>query len=139
MKLRWMDFEFDVGTEEKHRVEYSFSRWWGTTYIRVDGEIVLKYLTLLYGGVGIPFGVVSFVLYFLFNFEVLFLSLGSILMVAPVLTSSIIYRKKFPITLTVGEKEKHIVQIETKWPKIIGFRGIYTIYIDNELFKTFKA
>jgi hypothetical protein len=34
------DFWFDVGHQERHRVEFSFNRWWGGLKIKVDGSVV---------------------------------------------------------------------------------------------------
>jgi len=36
------DFWFDVGHQERHRVEFSFSRWWGGLKIKVDGSVVVS-------------------------------------------------------------------------------------------------
>jgi Fas apoptotic inhibitory molecule (FAIM1) len=36
------DFWFDVGHEERHRVEFAFNRWWGRLKIKVDGSVVVS-------------------------------------------------------------------------------------------------
>jgi Fas apoptotic inhibitory molecule (FAIM1) len=36
------DFWFDVGHQERHRVEFSFSRSWGRLKIKVDGSVVVS-------------------------------------------------------------------------------------------------
>jgi hypothetical protein len=36
------DFWFDVGREERHRVELSYSRTWGRLKIKVDGSVVVS-------------------------------------------------------------------------------------------------
>jgi hypothetical protein len=39
---RGLDFEFDVGDHERHRVHYSYDQFWGPWKVEVDGRIVLK-------------------------------------------------------------------------------------------------
>jgi hypothetical protein len=36
------DFWFDVGQQERHRVEFSFNRWWGGLKIKVDEAVVVS-------------------------------------------------------------------------------------------------
>jgi hypothetical protein len=136
-----MNFKFEVGTEEKHLVEFHFSNWWGGTYILVDGESEQKYLVKLYGNLlGLFFLIVFLVLYVISEFELILLSLAAIFTTVPMVISSIIWWKKFPITLTVGKKERHEVQIERVYKIFPAFKSAeYNIYIDNELFRTFKT
>jgi len=37
-----MRFDFDVGQGERHRVTFSFNKFWGTLLITVDGQPVVK-------------------------------------------------------------------------------------------------
>jgi len=44
--LRRLDFEFEVGESERHRVHFSFDQFWGTVRISVDGRKVIRDLRL---------------------------------------------------------------------------------------------
>ncbi len=37
-----MKFSFEVGTSEKHQVEFYFNQMWGNLYISVDGQKIMK-------------------------------------------------------------------------------------------------
>lgn len=37
-----MEFEFDVGEAERHRVHFFFDQFWGTVRIEVDGRLVIR-------------------------------------------------------------------------------------------------
>ena len=40
--VRRLDFEFEVGESERHRVHFSFDQFWGTVRISVDGRRVIR-------------------------------------------------------------------------------------------------
>ena len=42
-----MKFSFEVGTEERHTVEFYFNSMWGNLSIKVDGEEVVRDLRML--------------------------------------------------------------------------------------------
>jgi hypothetical protein len=44
--LRRMNFEFEVGDAERHRVHFSYDQFWGTVRIDVDGRRVIRDLRL---------------------------------------------------------------------------------------------
>lgn len=41
-----MNFSFVVGTNEQHRVDFSFDQTWGRLEIKVDGETAIKDLRM---------------------------------------------------------------------------------------------
>jgi hypothetical protein len=45
--VRRLDFEFEVGEAERHRVHFFFDQFWGTVRISVDGRQVIRDLRLL--------------------------------------------------------------------------------------------
>jgi hypothetical protein len=44
--LRRLEFEFEVGEAERHRVHFVFDQFWGTVRISVDGKRVIRDLRL---------------------------------------------------------------------------------------------
>jgi len=44
--LRRLEFEFEVGESERHRVHFFFDQFWGTVRISVDGRRVIRDLRL---------------------------------------------------------------------------------------------
>jgi hypothetical protein len=42
-----MDLSFEIGTREKHHVEFYWDQMWGRLRITVDGERVVKTLSML--------------------------------------------------------------------------------------------
>ena len=40
--VRRLDFEFDVGEAERHRVHFLFDQFWGSVTITVDGRRVIR-------------------------------------------------------------------------------------------------
>ncbi|MFW9992291.1 MAG: hypothetical protein ACFFD4_09615 [Candidatus Odinarchaeota archaeon] len=136
--MRLMEFDFVIGKEEKHKVRFSYSNFWGTKHVEVDNRSVKKraitaflYLlvflfivvlasyryTYLWRPEDVTGPVPGIVEIFLF-----FVILVIIVMVVDLL----------PISVTVGENEKHEVRIQ----KLIfwGYpwlRIAFRVYVDG--------
>ncbi len=116
-----MKFNFEVGQQEKHRVDFSWEKFLGVAKIWVDGELILKsqplalaelaqaaQLRTMSGKIGYLSGMAS----------------GS---ARPALTAG--------WTLEVGQHEKHAVRIEKERPLLLAAvrPHRYRIFVDDEI------
>ncbi|MHA2247683.1 MAG: hypothetical protein ACXADY_22230 [Candidatus Hodarchaeales archaeon] len=136
-----MSFEFEIGKEEQHKIEFVFSSVWGSTYIKVDGQVVQKHQIKLYSNITAIILLVTLIGDWIIvgtkTFFPIHASIGIIIIGSLQLGSTILYRKRYPMTVMVGEKEKHSVRIERTWKLFPAWRSVpYQVYVDGELYQT---
>ncbi|MFX0211097.1 MAG: hypothetical protein ACFFDT_34275 [Candidatus Hodarchaeota archaeon] len=136
-----MSFDFEMSNEKQHRVEFVFSNIWGSTYIKVDGQVVQKHQINLYSNViailllAILIG--DWIIVGTETFFPIHASIGIIVIGSVIIGSTIIYRKTFPITFAVG---KHSVMIDRTWKLYAAWRSVpYQVFIDGKLYKTIEV
>ena len=108
--MKQMKIEFTIGQIEKHKIEFFYSRLWGTKTIKADNQIVTK--QLLPGLINLLAFMVAFlylsyrlVFYDLTNFLELYL----ILIILGVIDIILALKS---ITVEVGERQKYSVQFK---------------------------
>ncbi|MFX1516286.1 MAG: hypothetical protein ACFFC6_08255 [Promethearchaeota archaeon] len=134
-----MKFKFDIGKEERHKIEFIYSRIWGRKSIKVDDQTVKTRIFPVF----ISLLILILASYYLFNmiirypqqpifiFEI-FLSMMILLILDAVIV-------KLPISVTVGEKEKYSVEIKWFWKPFPGWRSTtFKVYINGYFYKTFE-
>jgi hypothetical protein len=120
-----MKFSIEIGQEEKHRVEFSWSKWLGVGKIRVDGKLILKTKPLALGELA--------------KLAELRTTVGTARYLGEMMSG-----KAGPVmirgwTFEVGDREKHVVRIEKERPKLLAALRphLYRVIVDGELLDRF--
>jgi hypothetical protein len=120
-----MNFSIEIGQEEKHRVEFSWSKWLGVGKIWVDGKLILKTRPLAFEELA--------------QAAKLRTTMGSARYLGEMMSG-----RAGPVmirgwTFEVGDREKHSVRIEKERPKILAALRphLYRVFVDGELLDRF--
>ncbi|HEV3302721.1 MAG TPA: hypothetical protein VG055_23920 [Planctomycetaceae bacterium] len=115
-----MKFNFEVGQQEKHRVDFSWEKLFGVAKVWLDGDLILKSrpLALRELAQAAQLHTVSGTVRYLSG-----MASGS---ARPALTAG--------WTFEVGQKEKHAVRIEKERPLLLAAvrPHRYRIFVDDE-------
>lgn len=116
-----MKFNFEVGQQEKHRVEFSWEKMFGVAKIWVDGDLILKSQPVA--------------LRELAQAAQLHTVSGTVRYLAGTANGSVRPELTAGWTFEVGQHEKHTVRIEKERPVLLAALRPhrYRIFIDDEI------
>lgn len=135
-----MNFDFDIGQDEKHNVRFIYSKIWGTKTIMVDNQTVKRRILpfiLNFSGVIL---IVAFLYFRLLQWpdsQTNLLEIYILVFILGCIDSAI---GLLPMTVIVGEKEKYFVKIQFVWKPFPFYRSSkFKVYVNDCFFKTFEG
>ncbi|MHA1978960.1 MAG: hypothetical protein ACW98I_18800 [Candidatus Hodarchaeales archaeon] len=136
-----MNFEFEIGQDEKHNVRFIYSKIWGTRSIKVDNQIVKRRILPFFVNFSGIILIVVFI-YFQFlqwpNYQANPFEIYLLVLILLGFIDGVIAR--LPMTVIVGEKEQILVKVKWSCKPFPLFRSFkFKVYLNDCFFKTFEG